>query len=160
VTVSADRFKDAARRFASGVTIVTVSTGDLPHGMTASAFSSVSLEPPVVLVCLEKTSQTRAMVTEAGTFVVNVLSAEQEHIAKDFSQPGMKSFTEHVHREGIDGAPVLDGAIAWFECKVTTVLDGGDHDVFLGDVIACGAEPGDPLLYYDRKYRSLHVNEG
>ena len=138
---------------------MTVSTGGRPHGMTASAFSSVSLDPPTVLVCLEKTSQTRAMVSEAGTFVVNVLSAQQEHIAKAFSLPGMKSFTEHVHRVGIDGAPVLDGCIAWFECKVSTILDGGDHDVFLGDVIACGTDPGDPLLYYDRDYRSLHVDE-
>ncbi|MQB00750.1 MAG: flavin reductase [Actinobacteria bacterium] len=156
MTVPADHFKDAARRFASGVTLVTVATGDIPHGMTASAFSSVSLEPPVVLVCLEKTSQTRAMVTEAGTFVVNVLAADQEHIAREFSLPGMKSFTDHIHREGIDGAPVIDGAIAWFECRVTDVVDGGDHDVFLGNVIDCGAHPGEPLLYYDRKYRSLH----
>lgn len=159
MTISADRFKDAAKRFASGVTVVTVSTGDLPHGMTASAFSSVSLDPPTVLVCLEKTSKTRAMVNEAGTFVVNVLSADQGGLARAFALPGMKSFTEHVHREGIDGAPVLDGAIAWFECTVSTILDGGDHDVFLGDVIACGAGPGDPLLYYDRSYRSLHLNE-
>jgi flavin reductase (DIM6/NTAB) family NADH-FMN oxidoreductase RutF len=159
VTIGPDRFKEAAKRFASGVTIVTVSTGDQPHGMTASAFSSVSLEPPTVLVCLEKTSQTRAMVTEAGTFVVNVLSSDQGDIARSFALPGMKSFTEHVHREGIDGAPVLDGAIAWFECKVSTIIDGGDHDIFLGDVIACGFQTGDPLLYYDRSYRSLHVNE-
>ena len=159
MTVNPDSFKDAAKRFASGVTVVTVSTGDVPHGMTASAFSSVSLDPPTVSVCLEKTSQTRAMVSEAGTFVVNVLSSKQSHIARAFALPGMKSFTEHVHREGIDGAPVLDGVIAWFECKVSTILDGGDHDVFLGDVIACGAGPGDPLLYYDRDYRSLHVDE-
>jgi flavin reductase (DIM6/NTAB) family NADH-FMN oxidoreductase RutF len=108
-----------------------------------------------VLVCLEKTSQTRQMVVDAQTFVVNVLSREQESIARSFALPGMKSFTEHIHREGIDGAPVLDGVIAWFECKVEGVVDGGDHDVFLGDVIACGAGPGEPLLYYDRAYRSL-----
>lgn len=156
MTVGSDRFKDAARRFASGVTIVTVATEGAPHGMTASAFSSVSLEPPIVLVCLEKTSHTRTMVTAAGTFVVNVLSSDQGHIAREFSLPGMKTFTAHVHREGIDGAPVLDGAIAWFECKVTQVVDGGDHDVFLGDVIDCGAHTGEPLLYYDRDYRSLH----
>lgn len=156
MTVGSDRFKDAARRFASGVTVVTVATEGAPHGMTASAFSSVSLEPPIVLVCLEKTSQTRAMVMDAGTFVVNVLSSDQGDIAREFSAPGMKTFTEHVHREGIDGAPVLDGAIAWFECKVTQVVDGGDHDVFLGDVIDCGADNGEPLLYYDRDYRSLH----
>jgi flavin reductase (DIM6/NTAB) family NADH-FMN oxidoreductase RutF len=156
MTVGPDRFRDAARRFASGVTIVTVATGDVPHGMTASAFSAVSLEPPIVLVCLEKTSQTRSMVGEAGTFVVNVLSADQEHIAREFALAGMKSFTEHVHREGIDGAPVLDGAIAWFECRVMQVVDGGDHDVFLGAVIDCGTHPGEPLLYHDRRYRSLH----
>jgi len=135
---------------------VTVAIDDRPHGMTASAFCSVSLEPPRVLVCLEKTSQTRRMVTQAGTFVVNVLSARQEHLARSFALPGMKSFTEHVHQDGIDGAPVLDGAIAWFGCRVIDVVDGGDHDVFVGEVIDCGSHDGEPLLYYDRAYRSLH----
>ena len=153
--VTRDEFREAVRRFASGVTIVTVAIEDELHGMTASSFASVSLDPPLVLVSLDKTSRTRTMIATAGSFAVNVLADEQEDVAHAFSRSGDNKFESLAHRIGPLGAPLLDGTLAWLECRTTKVIDGGDHDVFMAEVLATGGRDGDPLVYYDRDYRSL-----
>jgi flavin reductase (DIM6/NTAB) family NADH-FMN oxidoreductase RutF len=150
-----DDFRQALSRFASGVTVVTVAAGDELHGMTASAFASVSLEPPRILVCLDKSSRTRALLTEVGSFAVSVLSADQETISRAFANTGPKPFERSSHKLGENGAPLLDGALAWLECSVTDIIDGGDHDIVLGDVTAGSSADGEPLIYFDRRYRSL-----
>lgn len=150
-----DTYKDALRRFASGVTIVTVAHEGTMHGMTASSFASVSLRPPLVLVSLEKDSRTHRLVLETGRFGVNVLAIEQEGVARRFSQHGDKSFEEIPHRIDGDGVPLLDDAIAVMTCLTTTVVDGGDHNVFLAEVLSATTRAGSPLLYYDRNYRSI-----
>ncbi|MDQ3914947.1 MAG: flavin reductase family protein [Actinomycetota bacterium] len=155
MSVTAGEFRDALRKFASGVTIVTVAGDDELHGMTASAFASVSLDPPLVLVCLDKTSRTRALVARTGSFAVNVLRSDQEEASRAFALPGVKPFETVPHHAGGNGAPVLDEAIAVLECGTFRVFEAGDHDVVIGEVTAASALGGDPLVYYDGTYRSL-----
>lgn len=123
--------------------------------MTASAFASVSLDPPRVLVCLDKGSRTRALLADQSTFAISILSADQEDVSRKFADTGPKPFGELIHKRGENGAPLLDGAIAWIECSVSEIIDGGDHDIVLGEVTACTPSDGAPLLYFDRTYRSL-----
>lgn len=151
--IDPDAFRDALSRFASGVTVVTVANEGKLHGMTASSFASVSLDPPRVVVCLDKSSRTRALL--ADTFAVNILSADQEDAARAFAGSGEKPFGKMSHELGISGAPLLHGCIAWVECETSSIVDGGDHDMIIGNVIGCRVEQGQPLLYFDRAYRSL-----
>lgn len=123
--------------------------------MTASSFASVSLRPPLVLVCLDKTSRTLSLIAEARSFGVNVLSRDQEAISRAFSRPGLKPFAELSHTPGGTGAPLLEGSVASIECSTHEVVDGGDHEIVIGEVIACAARDLEPLLYYDGGYRSL-----
>ena len=150
--VSQVEYKDALRRFASGITIVTAATEGRAHGMTATSFASVSLIPPLVLVCLEKNSRTHDLVLESRSFAVSVLADDQEELARDFALRGDKSFESRVERLGTNGAPLMAGAIAWIECTVAEVVEGGDHHVVIGEVIASESREGRPLLYYDRAY--------
>src|SRR3712207_4420530 len=110
MAVTAGEFRNALRKFASGVTIVTVSGDGELHGMTASSFASVSLDPPLVLVCLDRTSRTRALVAQTGTFAVNVLRNDQQETSRAFARAGVKPFGTIPHRAGANGAPVLDEA--------------------------------------------------
>lgn len=155
--VGPDEYKRALRNFTSGVTVVTVADGDEQHGMTATAFASVSLDPPLILVCLEKTSNTRVFVLNSERFVVNFLTAGQEQIARAFAAPGRKPFDSIAHTRAPGGAAILDGALAWLDCSVTHVVDGGDHDVVIAAVEACDASEGEPLVYYQQHYRALHT---
>jgi len=155
MTVDPEDFRNALRRFATGITVVTVEYEGELHGMTASSFASVSLDPPLVLVCLDKTSRTRGLILEKGTLAVNVLSARDEEVSRSFSRRGLKPFATLDHEQGDTGNPLLGSAIAWIECRLVQMVEAGDHDIFIGEVIACEARPGDPLLYYDQTYRSL-----
>ena len=147
--------RTAASRFASGVTVVTTARdGDL-HGMTASSFASVSLEPPLVLISLDKSSRTRGIVLEVGTFAINILSSEQETVARAFAVRGDKTFESVPYHLDESGAPFLDEALASLSCLTVEVVAGGDHDVFIAEVIRVEARPGEPLLYFDRAYRRL-----
>lgn len=153
--VEPESFRRALRRFATGVTVVTVDHDGELHGMTASSFASVSLDPPLILVCLDETSRTRALILEKGTFAVNILADDQEGLSRSFSRRGTKPFDELSHHAGSTGDPLLDGAIAWLECRLEQMVGAGDHDIFVGEVLACGDRDGTPLLYYDQAYRSL-----
>ncbi len=155
MSVGPDEYRQALRKFASGITVVTVKERDGYHGMTASSFAAVSLEPPQILVCLEKTTRTRGLVLDARSFAVNLLADHQQELARMFSQQGDKPFNELKYKMGQTGAPLLDGSIAWIECEIAQVLDAGDHDVVIGEVISCERREGHPLVYFDRAYRSL-----
>ncbi|MBW3594995.1 MAG: flavin reductase family protein [Actinobacteria bacterium] len=155
MAVDADSFRRALRRFASGVTVVTVGLDGELHGMTASSFASVSLEPPLILVCLDKASRTRALILEKGSFAVNILADDQEDVSRSFSRRGVKPFDQLSHRPGTGGDPLLAGAIAWIECRLDQMVEAGDHDIFVGEVLSCNDHAGTPLLYYDQSYRSL-----
>ncbi|MFN2595169.1 MAG: flavin reductase family protein [Actinomycetota bacterium] len=148
-------FRAALSRFASGVTIVTVATEESLHGMTASSFASVSLEPPLILVVLDKTSHTRELVATQRVFAVNILGADQETLSRAFARSGNKPFDELTYKLSAEGIPLLDGAIAWLECDVSDIIDAGDHDIVIGAVNRCETRSGTPLIYYEKAYRSL-----
>ncbi|HVF52405.1 MAG TPA: flavin reductase family protein [Actinomycetota bacterium] len=152
---SEEDFKNALRKFASGVTVVTVSSESGLHGMTASSFASVSLAPPLILVCIDKTSRTRELLSERGAFAVNVLAAGQEVVSRGFSRRGEKPFEDSGYAIGKSGAPLLSGTIAWLECDTHQIFDAGDHEIVIGAVRACSWVDTDPLIYFDGAYRSL-----
>lgn len=147
-------------QFATGVTVVTTG-GAEPHGMTANAFTSVSLEPALVLVCVKRSAAMYEALREHGAFVVSVLAGEQEETARYFassSRPrGVHEFDGVTHLTGpITGAPILSGALAWLECELTTVYDGGDHGIFLGSVLGIGhRDNSDPLIFHGGEFFSL-----
>ncbi len=149
-------FKAALANFASGVTVVTTkdSAGRL-HGITVSAFCSVSLDPPMVLICIEKTTGSHYAFGESGAFVVNILGEAQSKVSEHFASTIDEKFDQIEHTLNQDGVPVLTGAIATLRCKLRHSLDGGDHSIFVGfveDVIVPG---GQPLIYFNRDYHNL-----
>lgn len=154
MSVSPDELKRAVRHFASGVTIVAAVEDDVPHGMTASSFASVSLQPPLVLVSLEEGSRTRALIGTTGRFAVNILRIDQMEIARAFARSGDRSFDALPHTLQ-DGFAFLDDAIANLGCVTTSVVPAGDHEIFIAEVVATRAAGGDPLVYHDRTYRGL-----
>jgi len=135
--------------------VVTTARGGELHGMTASSFASVSLDPPLVLISLDKSSRTRGIVLEVGTFAINILSDKQEQVARSFAVQGVKTFDTVPHHLDTSGAPFLDEALASLSCRTVEVVAGGDHEVFIAEVIAVETRPGEPLLYFDRGYRRL-----
>jgi flavin reductase (DIM6/NTAB) family NADH-FMN oxidoreductase RutF len=153
--VGPDQYRETLKNYGSGVTIVTVELDGVTHGMTASSFASVSLIPPLVLVCLEKESRTRQLVLEKRTFAVNVLRAGQEEIAAAFARPGPKTFGAAWDQTASDGSPMTSSALARMECTVTSVFDGGDHDIVVAEVQTSDWDDGQPLIYFNRHYRSV-----
>lgn len=146
-------------RFATGVTVVTTRLGGEVHGMTANAVTSVSLEPPLVLVCVDKTADTHDILARAGVFALNVLSREQERLSEHFSKKeteGAHRLDEFSHRAAATGAPILEGCLAYLDCRVTAQHPGGDHTIFVGEVVEAGSlRDGEPLLFYQGRYTKL-----
>lgn len=148
----AETFRHAVGHFAAGVAVVTtLRPGGGPAGLTASAVSSVSLRPPLVLACVDVASESHAHVLASGVFAINVLGAATgPALARRFAMAGAAEhkFSGVVFHAGESGAPVLDDALAWLDCRVLHAYPGGDHTIFVGEVLACGAAPGEPLVYY------------
>ncbi len=156
MTVSEDEFRSVLGRFASGVTVVTTKASDgSDNGMTVSAFSSVSLAPPLVLICIEKTASVHDALTTAPAFIVNVLSAEQERIARRFSIVDIDRFEGVGYTRARSGIAILDDVLAVIECRRTNLYDGGDHTIILGEVESARTESGTSLLYYRGGYSQL-----
>ncbi|MER5757136.1 flavin reductase family protein [Streptomyces sp. NPDC002088] len=147
-------------RFATGITVITAGR-DEPRGMTANSFTSVSLSPPQVLVCVMRDASMHEVIREHHAFVVSVLSDRQERLARHFADSrrprGAQEFETVDAIPGPQtGAPILGGSLAWFECDLAAVYDGGDHSIFLGEVLNLGHGPGeDALLFYDGAFRRL-----
>lgn len=152
-------FRDAMSLLATGVTVVTTMTADGPAGMTASAVCSLSLEPPQLVACVERSLPTHAALLASETFAVNVLSEEQVEPARRFATPGVDRFAGIPLRAEWP-APVLSDAIAYFVCTVEERHPGGDHSIFVGRVRDCsrGVE-GRPLLYFGRAFGVLQAPE-
>ena len=155
--VTADAFREALADWACGVTIVTSRDGETIHGMTVSAFSSVSLDPPLVLVCADKTSDTLGVIEASGCFAVNVLSHDQQALSNKFA---VKK-DEHLRFEGVphsagkSGAPLLEEALVALDCRVEAAHDAGDHVIYVGHVLSVQRREGEPLLYHRGRYRAL-----
>jgi flavin reductase (DIM6/NTAB) family NADH-FMN oxidoreductase RutF len=146
--------------FATGVTVVT-SGQDLPHGMTANAFTSVSLDPALVLVCVKRSAVMHATLQEHGTFAVSILSAGQEPTARYFATSARprdeREFDGVPFLPGPDtGAPILSGCLAWLECKLAAVYDGGDHSIFVGSVLSLGrSDDRGALLFHGGRFSTV-----
>jgi len=156
--LDADLFKNALRRWASGVTVVTSKNGDHVHGMTVSAFSSVSADPPLVMICANRNSLTHEVIAAGMVFAVNILAADQEDVSNRFASSKTEStrFDEVKWHHGETGAPVLDEALACLECTVRSAHAEGSHTIFVGQVEAVHFREGvGPLVYYDAAYRTI-----
>jgi flavin reductase (DIM6/NTAB) family NADH-FMN oxidoreductase RutF len=157
--VSAAELREAMGHFATGVTVVTsVDADGQPVGTTANAVTSLSLTPPLVLVCFDLGSMTLKAIRGHGAFVVNVLSAPQQHLSRNFARRGFAAAWDGVrHRRGPTGSPRLEDVLAVLECTVEHSLPGGDHEIIVGRVrhAETSSTPGAPLLFFRGSYASL-----
>ncbi len=140
----------------TGVTIVTSAGPQGPAGATANAVTSLSLHPPLMLACLDRDSRTLTALRESGSFGVSVLAGGQAELARGFASKASHAekwrqvpFAERA------GVPVLEGAVAWVACRLRDLHDGGDHEIAVGEVLALGADGGEPLVFHDGAYRPL-----
>jgi len=157
--VDVREFRDVLGRFATGVAVVTASGADGPAGLTTNAFSSLSLDPPLVLVCFDHGSRTLTVVRDSGRFAVNFLRAGDEDLARLFAgkQPHPEKFAAVTHSAD-HGVPVLDSALGWLVCDLQALHPSGDHDIGVGAVTAMGQDPaGEPLVFYGGAYRALQA---
>ena len=155
--VDSKLFRAACARFATGITVVTTVDADgNPHGMTVNSFTSVSLNPPLVLVCVNLRNSILGHFLTASAFGINILSADQESVSRRFATSGTDRFQGMNWQLG-DAlrVPLLQNVLATFECAITHVLELGDHTVLVGEVKAASAIEGDPLLYFDSRYQTL-----
>jgi DNA-binding GntR family transcriptional regulator/flavin reductase (DIM6/NTAB) family NADH-FMN oxidoreductase RutF len=146
--VASETFRKVAGHLASGVTVVTTRAGQTDYGTTASSVASLSLTPPMMLVCLNKESTTGQAVLQSGVYAVNVLSHGQADLARTFAAKGRDKFCGVGYWPGQLGVPLIEGALAHIECRVTEQVSGGTHIVFLGEVQSAAAMEGNPLAYY------------
>lgn len=155
MAIDAALFKNTLAQWASGVTVVTVKHNGIYHGMTASSFSSVSLTPPLILVCVAKKAHTHNTLLEAGAFAVNILGASQSDLGKRFAGllPDITDrFAGIDYTVGETGSPLLTGVLASMDCRVYQAIDAGDHTVVIGEILAAHVESGEPLLYSNRRW--------
>ncbi|WP_446811860.1 flavin reductase family protein [Methylomonas sp. 2BW1-5-20] len=162
MSVEAKQFKNALKLWASGVTVVTTRGRDNQlRGMTATAFSSVSLEPPQILVCLNQATDTGAALLESRHFAVNILNSGQESVSNQFagSITQEQRFASVAWQAGESGAPILTEALAALECRVVQQIQAGSHWVIIAEVDSVVCREGDPLLYYNSAYRSVAAQD-
>ncbi len=142
--------------FATGVTIVTTRGADgTPYGLTANAFTSLSLDPPLCLVCVDRKAESFAHFYDSKVFTVNILTREQEDLSNRFAKSGGDKFTGVATAPGHHGAPLIAGALATLECRITATHDSGDHVIHIGEVEHVQVNGGDPLLFFQGRYRRL-----
>ena len=149
------RFRQAMGYFATGVTVVTTAHEGQLYGMTVSSFASLSLKPPLILICVEKVLSTHTAIADAGQFAVNILEQSQEHLSRRFATRENDKFMGVAWHSSRFGLPVLEGALAIIECQLRDTFPGGDHTIFVGEVMDAELSQGSPLLYYRRGYHEL-----
>jgi len=154
VTVDAGRFKQALSHWVTGVTIVTARDAERIHGMTVSAFTEVSLEPPLVLVCADKRSDTHLVIAAGKVFAVNILARDQAELSNRFAskQDEDKRFEGLACESGETGAPLIAGSVANLDCRLIADHDHGDHVVYVGEVVDVRLFDKEPLLYHSGSY--------
>lgn len=149
-------FKRALGQFATGITVVTTRDAQgTPLGLTANAFSSVSLDPPLVLVCIDNRSETIPGFQASGLFGVSVLAEDQESWSRRFATAGPAKFADADLALGEHGLTLVPGALAQIECRVAGTHPGGDHTIYVGEVLSLAVRPGRPLIYHASGYRRL-----
>jgi flavin reductase (DIM6/NTAB) family NADH-FMN oxidoreductase RutF len=155
-------FRAAMGSFAAGVTVITtLDANGAPQAVTATAFSSVSLSPPLCLVCIAKRTRTYQPLLLKGSFAVNILRAEQEWLSARFASSAVDRFASVAWAPGtVTGCPIIAGALVSMECQVVEVHSGGDHDIFLGSPTSIRVHEGAPLVYWRGSYSSLPPPRG
>ncbi len=154
--ITNDEFKAALGRFASGVTVVTTKdSDDNLHGLTVSAFSSVSMSPPLILVCILKRTGSYTSFGESKAFVVNILDESQQQISNHFASHLDDKFSGQTYQLNENGLPVLNDCLVNLECNLKHSYDGGDHTIFVGEIEKVKVSDGKPLLYWSGKYQEL-----
>ena len=151
-------FRKVLGSFATGVTVVTTRTPGPAYGMTANAFSSVSLDPALVLVCASNRAEGREWIERNRAFAVNILAAEQEEISNFFASPDRPrdsmAFQHIPYTVGPSGSPIFDGVHGYLDCRLHTAHEAGDHVIFIGEVLALGSDPEvEPLLFHSGRYK-------
>ena len=142
--------------FATGVTIITtVSKDGVPTGLTANAFTSVSLDPPLLLISVDKKAESYSNFEASKVFTVNFLNDEQESLSRKFAVSGGDKFQGVAYHTGANGVPILDGVLAYLECKLWAAYDGGDHTLFLGLIEQAETREAKPLIFYRGGYRAI-----
>jgi flavin reductase len=158
-------FRSTVGAFATGVTVVTTRGEEHAYGMTANAFSSVSLDPPLILVCVISPSEGAEHITRNGVFAVNILDADQEPLSRYFASRdrprGRDAFQEVAHRFAASGSPILEGSAAFLDCRVHAAHEAGDHVIFIGEVLELEVKDGGaPLVFHGGGYRLLAPGVG
>jgi flavin reductase (DIM6/NTAB) family NADH-FMN oxidoreductase RutF len=151
-------FRDVMARLPAGVVVISARTATGYRGLTASSLASISVDPPMVVVGLDRDAATRAAVVEGKAFNVSVLTRSQEFIADRFAgrAPAIDLRWEGVpHRLGANGIPLVEGCAAWLECRLIEIHPAGDHDICLGEVTSATSGSGDPLILWDRAFWTL-----
>ena len=154
-----DHFRRVMGQFATGVTVVTTRLGDEVHGLTANAICSVSLEPLLVLVCVDHSADSHHLLEKSGIFAVNILSHKQEDLSRLFAAPTEEKagrLASIGYRTAVTGAPIIEGCLAYLDCRIVAAYPGGDHTIFIGQVK--GAEisgDGSPLLFFHGRYTTV-----
>ncbi|MGA7302335.1 MAG: flavin reductase family protein [Candidatus Sulfotelmatobacter sp.] len=157
MSLSAAEFRKAMGSFATGVTIITVDLDGNVHGMTANAFASVSLNPLLVLVCVDRSAHTHAHLHARKRFGINVLAEDQRAISEYYARPPEEQIEESVagFDRTVHGTPILHGALTYLECRLQSAHDAGDHTIFIAEVEDVVVRRGDPLLYFRSKYHKI-----
>lgn len=156
MVIGQEDFRNALSRFTSGVTVVsTKDTAGKLHGITVSAFCSVSLDPPMVLICIEKSTFSHYAFEESGVFVVNILRDSQAVLSERFAAPFEDKFEDVEYYSSVEGIPILKDALANLECRLKFSYHGGDHSIFVGQVENVTLNDGDPLVYFRGGYGTI-----
>lgn len=159
-----ENYREAIGTFATGVTVVTTAHNGQLKAMTANSVTSVSLEPILLLVCVDRTTHTHPILHEAGHFVVNILAKDQEDISRMFASKDSHLSPDLMgqpHRIGRLGSPILENTIAYLECRTRWVVPGGDHDIFMGEVeeLEVVRPEAEPLLFYRGRYADIALRD-
>jgi 4-nitrophenol 2-monooxygenase / 4-nitrocatechol 4-monooxygenase, reductase component len=157
--LDAGAFRQVIGRFMSGVVVITATHQGERRGMTVSAIASLSLDPPMIVTCLNAASATQEVIRRAGAFAVNILAEDQEQLAGIFARPGTEPFPELPWEPGITGAPLLAGALAVLECRIAQEVRGGSHRVLLAHVVRASAGEGSPLAYFRGRFGRIELRQ-
>lgn len=152
MTLDQGAFRHTMGQFASGVTVVTTMDGEQPVGITVSSFTSLSLDPPLVLVCIDRRGRSHAALLASKQFAVHILAEDQEQIARIFASRAEDKFAGVAFGVSAHGLPVLEDTLATVECRLVNALPGGDHTIFVGEVIALETTAGRPLVYHGARF--------
>jgi flavin reductase (DIM6/NTAB) family NADH-FMN oxidoreductase RutF len=158
MAVGPDQFRDALRSWASGVSVVTTERDGGIQGITVSSFASLSLDPPLVLICIDRGAVSHGLIARRGVFAVNLLREDQAALANDAAGrrgPQGNRLEKVAWRRAVTGAPILKDCLAWLDCLLVDTLPGGDHSIFVGRVEAAGRTDGRPLLWFGSDYQRL-----